>query len=588
LLNPAESGPLVSPATFTLEALADDPDGRVDRVEFFYAQKTFQFVSLGTVSHPPFQLLLKDFVGIQGIVRAVAWDDQGASNAVNMDLNILGLPGDDFNRPVETAGTNVLVYGNNSWATTQTGEPRFAQSARASVPEKTLWWKWESPGVGIASISTVGSGFDTSLEAYTGIALANLKLEAANDDAGAAAPSSGIKLVTQAAKPYFFRVGGATQGASGDVTLRLVWRVPEVFSDRPAPANDAFSNRVVLAGTSLTVMGNNLGATAEKGEPAHDGAKARSSVWYEWKATQAGRLELSTRGSAFDTVLGVYRAASDVTGLSLLARNDDDPSEAPTSLVALDVAPGKPYQIALDGLQGGQGDFTLRLNFSEPESVSPPSANDAFANAIPLEKLLAVGRWPYRFATLEAGEPVHAEGAAGGSVWWQWQAPVDATVFLSARGWPTGAVTTATQPFELGAAVYRGWVLTELESVASGALQNEACVGPVTTLRWAARAGESYRIAVQAVGSNPGDIDLVLNASLPLPLLSLRPANPGPDFPLSLELLTSHPRETMLDWSENLRDWSLWTTVWGTNGMTIELPGELGGPIRFFRARSLE
>ncbi len=588
LLNPAESGPLISPATFTLEALADDPDGRVDRVEFFYAPKTFQFVSLGIVREAPYRLPLKDFVGIQGILRAVAWDDQGASNAVNMDLNIIGLPGDDFNRPVETAGTNVVVYGNNSWATTQTGEPRFAQSTRATVPEKTLWWSWASPGVGVATISTAGSSFDTTLEVYSGVALANLKLEAANDDARSHAPASMVKLVTQADKTYLFRVGGASPGEAGDVGVAVLWRAPEVFADHPAPENDAFSNRVGLVGVAATVVGNNRGATAEKGEPPHDGTKARSSVWYEWKAPQAGRLELSTRGSGFDTVLSVYRAASDVTGLALLARNDDDPDEAPASLISLEVVQGKTYEIALDGLQGGQGDFTLRLALAEPEDVTQPSANDAFANAITLERFLTAGNWPYRLTTLEAGEPVHAEGALGGSAWWQWQAPADGAVFLSVRGWPTGTVTTATQPFKVGVAVYRGSQVGGLESAAVGALQAEACVGPVTVTRWVAQAGEVYRIAVQALGANSGDLELALNARLPEPLLELRQPQTGPGLPLRLEILTSHPRETMLDWSANLLDWSLWTTVQGTNGMVIELPADAGGSARFFRARSLE
>lgn len=588
LLNPAESGPLISPATFTLEALADDPDGRVDRVEFFYAQKTFQFVSLGSVREAPFRLPLKDFVGIQGILRAVAWDDQGASNAVNMDLNIIGLPGDDFNRPVTITGTNAQAYGNNSWATTQTGEPRFAQSTRAAVPEKTLWWSWASPGVGVATISTAESSFDTTLEVYSGVALANLKLEAANDDARSHAPASMVKVVTQADKTYLFRVGGASPGESGDIALAVVWRVPEAFADQPAPENDAFSNRVALAGVATTVIGSNRGATAEKGEPAHDGTKARSSVWYEWKAPQAGRLEVSTRGSGFDTVLSVYRAAADVTGLALLARNDDDPDEAPASLIALDVVKDKTYEIALDGLQGGQGDFTLRLDLAEPEDVTQPSANDAFANAITLERFVTAGRWPYRLTTLEAGEPVHAEGALGGSAWWQWQAPADGAVFLSVRGWPTGAVTAATQPFKVGFAVYRGSQVGALESAASGALQTEACVGPVTVTRWAALGGEVYRIAVQALGANTGDVELALNAKLLEPLLELRHLQTGSGLPLRLQILTSHSRETMLDWSANLLDWSLWTTVQGTNGMVIELPGELSDPVRFFRARSLE
>src|SRR4051812_29800571 len=46
------------------------------------------------------------------------------------------------------------------------------------------------------------------------------------------------------------------------------------------PANDSFANRLQLTGTNITNSVSNTGATAETGEPSHNGTNAAlSSIW---------------------------------------------------------------------------------------------------------------------------------------------------------------------------------------------------------------------------------------------------------------------------------------------------------------------
>ena len=66
----------------------------------------------------------------------------------------------------------------------------------------------------------------------------------------------------------------------------------------------------MLTGTSATATGTNVGATKQAGEPNHAGNAGGASVWYKWTAPVTGTATVSTAGSNFDTLLGVYKGTS--------------------------------------------------------------------------------------------------------------------------------------------------------------------------------------------------------------------------------------------------------------------------------------
>src|SRR5689334_5903981 len=111
------------------------------------------------------------------------------------------------------------------------------------------------------------------------------------------------------------------------VELSLIFAVLFLFDGvstvvAAGPANDAFANRTTLSGPTNTILASNVGATIEPGEPQHAGEAGGHSVWWSWTAPASGTYAVSTSGSSFDTLLGVY-IGSALTNLQEVGSNDD-------------------------------------------------------------------------------------------------------------------------------------------------------------------------------------------------------------------------------------------------------------------------
>lgn len=76
LLTPARGSTFRSPASFTVEAEADDPDGKIRKVEFYGASVA---IKLGEALSPPYRLEYKREGNYAGSFCARAIDDQGAA-----------------------------------------------------------------------------------------------------------------------------------------------------------------------------------------------------------------------------------------------------------------------------------------------------------------------------------------------------------------------------------------------------------------------------------------------------------------------------------------------------------------------------
>jgi hypothetical protein len=91
--------------------------------------------------------------------------------------------------------------------------------------------------------------------------------------------------------------------------------------------NFADSQTQLLSGSTATVTGSNTNASLEPGEPKIDGKVGGHSVWISWIAPANGLVTMSTAGSSFDTLLGVYvlEAGDDppLKSLESVAANDD-------------------------------------------------------------------------------------------------------------------------------------------------------------------------------------------------------------------------------------------------------------------------
>ena len=117
-----------------------------------------------------------------------------------------------------------------------------------------------------------------------------------------------------------------------------------------------------------------MNATRQTGEPAHGGTGGSASIWYRWTAPANGTLAVTTQGSSFDTLLGVY-TGTDVADLRVLGQNDDTGSGQLWSTVTTTVAGGTTYAIAIDGWGGAKGSTALTHTFT----ASPTLTNDTIA-----------------------------------------------------------------------------------------------------------------------------------------------------------------------------------------------------------------
>ena len=136
----------------------------------------------------------------------------------------------------------------------------------------------------------------------------------------------------------------------------------------PVPANDAFANRLPLSGPEVLTTGRNAWATKEPGEPNHGGPGGKS-LWWEWTSPASGPAVVSTLGSDFDTILGVY-TGSTLNTLTMVGVDDDGNGNL-TSKVTFNALAGTRYLIAVDGggMPAAEGHVRLTAVVNTPPVV---------------------------------------------------------------------------------------------------------------------------------------------------------------------------------------------------------------------------
>ena len=104
------------------------------------------------------------------------------------------------------------------------------------------------------------------------------------------------------------------------------------------------------------------------------------TVWYKFTPPSNGTLTVSTDGSDYDTVVGVWTGSP---GDFMEVDCDDDDGEGRTSWLATEVSSGEDYFIEVASYYtdpGTAGQLSLTVDFDQ--SVDPPPTNDDFDNAI--------------------------------------------------------------------------------------------------------------------------------------------------------------------------------------------------------------
>ena len=162
-----------------------------------------------------------------------------------------------------------------------------------------------------------------------------------------------------------YTVGGAQVKHSGKYAVLVVNEgaakissQTEVIVETEALAmKDKLSEAVARSDIQFTGRASNLGATKEIGEPNHARRRGGSSMWLKWKAPASGVLSLNTRGSAIDTLLGVYIGA-DIPSLTKVSA-DDERGGFHCSATRFNAIKDQTYLFVVDGFKGQTGNIVL-------------------------------------------------------------------------------------------------------------------------------------------------------------------------------------------------------------------------------------
>lgn len=201
-------------------------------------------------------------------------------------------------------------------------------------------------------------------------------------------------------------------------TVGLV-AVPLPAAQAAPPSNDAFADAQVLNGPGI-VTGTNVDATSEAGEPDRvtDDAGTYApgtSVWYRWTSPNSPtqpEMQVWTRGSDFDTVLGVYTGGPGVAGLTQVGANDDYGVASGPSRVQWQPAQNTTYYISVDGCCGAfgsEGSIRLRLSEALDEGSIEGYVTSNGTTGIPDICAVAVD---------DSGEPISNPGYTDASGWY--------------------------------------------------------------------------------------------------------------------------------------------------------------------------
>ncbi len=281
----------------------------------------------------------------------------------------------------------------------------------------------------------------------------------------------------------------------GSVTSSLV-----TLTVNFGPENDNFACRTPLSGTNVFFSGGNRSATAEPGEPIPSlaaGADALHSIWYQWTAPFTGGAVITTSQDFTNPCVAVYTNMPGVIAVTNLGKVAENSSLFGQLRCAFTAVAGQEYAIVFDGapLFGGE---TGTGYFDAGLTLTPPPANDLFANATVIADTYFAAAGSFLGAGREAGEPSHGASPSPQTLWWTWTAPTNtgnSTI-------PVRIVADAVS-FPPGIGVYVGNTVNALSAVSvTSRTNNFTNVNPESSFSmtrettFAATPGVTYRIAL--------------------------------------------------------------------------------------------
>lgn len=279
----------------------------------------------------------------------------GFTDSPPVPVTILAVPPNDaFAAATTLTGSAPHTNGYTFSATAQGGEPDHD----SRYPASSVWYQWIAPFSGgveaVATATNVASGL--TLAVHRGTTLANL-IDLAGDTAyGSWESYAPVRLTNRWAavqgQKYYLVVDSAGAGLFFDVAFRRL----------DPPGNDAFANRLPLAGPRPMARGDNTLASAEPGEPPVINfppffvVPATRTLWWSWTAPANGTARLNTLTDATIPLLSVF--TGNTMGSLTLVTNGFYAFDR----LSFPAVRGVTYAISADsGYQQSGGPFTFLL-----------------------------------------------------------------------------------------------------------------------------------------------------------------------------------------------------------------------------------
>ncbi|MEL0098502.1 MAG: hypothetical protein VW907_02995, partial [Opitutae bacterium] len=404
--------------------------------------------------------------------------------SISLEPEVPGPENDNFANRFILSGDQAVDSSTLVGATSELGEPLHFL---LPPPQKTVWWEWMAPADGNLEVGAAGQGISCTLKAYAGSEVDDL-VEVGSAQALTTGGEAVITMNVKSGVRYLLAVSGYS-GEAGPVELTLNLNVAE--GSTVSSVNDDFADAKLLIGEkNVRANGSNKNASNEPEEPLHgEHSSPGNSVWWKWTSERYGKVEVSTAGSSFDTVLAVYQGTS-LTNLTLVAANDDD-AESRTSRLSFEAYPQQTYYIAVDGYEFQTGSVSLNLN--QEAKARPAPDNDDISNA---EEIPAIGQSAYgsnRSATGKSDESINPLSAYPlASVWWKWTAQNNEMVAFDTRG----------SDFDTTLAVYQSVGEEALSLIGA----NDDFFGSSSMVAFLAQSGSTYYLAVDGAGEAEGNV----------------------------------------------------------------------------------
>ena len=184
----------------------------------------------------------------------------------------------------------------------------------------------------------------------------------------------------------------------------------------PTTTNNSLASSLTfdpLTTNGVAGLNNSTASTPPADGPAMIAGKpAGGFLWYNWTASFSGVISLTTRGSSFDTLMGVYTGSS-VSSLTPVAE-DDDSGGFFTSLVIFNCVQGTKYQIAVAGYQGASGTVFLELSPGPADGFPGPTNGYSTSGLYPVITTEPLSQ------IVQAGSNVSLSVTASNATGYQW------------------------------------------------------------------------------------------------------------------------------------------------------------------------